>query len=135
MKATDIAQLFKHTPQDGAPVLVRGWVRTLRDSKAFAFIEVNDGSAFRNLQVVCDTSLPNFEAVTKFTLYSAIEVRGKLVYTPDMKQPFEIKAEAVTVLGASDGSCCPDGFCPGVRTCSRGVRLGDFYRWQPADGI
>ena len=102
MKATDIAQLFKHTPQDGAPVLVRGWVRTLRDSKAFAFIELNDGSAFRNLQIVCDTSLPNFEAVTRITLYSAIEVQGKLVYTPDMKQPFEIKAEAVTVLGASD---------------------------------
>ncbi len=102
MKATDIAQLFKHTPQDGTPVLVRGWVRTLRDSKAFAFIELNDGSAFRNLQIVCDTSLPNFEAVTRITLYSAIEVQGKLVYTPDMKQPFEIKAEEVILLGASD---------------------------------
>jgi len=102
VKATDIAQLFKHTPQDGTPVLVRGWVRTLRDSKAFAFIELNDGSAFRNLQIVCDTSLPNFEAVTRITLYSAIEVQGKLVYTPDMKQPFEIKAEEVILLGASD---------------------------------
>lgn len=102
MKATDIAKLYQHTPEDGARVTVRGWVRTLRDSKAFAFIEVNDGSAFRNLQVVCDTSLPNFEAVTKFTLYSAIEVQGKLVYTPDMKQPFEIKAEEVILLGASD---------------------------------
>jgi len=102
VKATDIAQLFKHPPQDGTPVLVRGWVRTLRDSKAFAFIELNDGSAFRNLQIVCDTSLPNFEAVTRITLYSAIEVQGKLVYTPDMKQPFEIKAEEVILLGASD---------------------------------
>ena len=102
MKATDIAKLYQHTPEDGARVTVRGWVRTLRDSKAFAFIEVNDGSAFRNLQVVCDTSLPNFEAVTKFTLYSAIEVTGRLVCTPDMKQPFEIKAEEVILLGASD---------------------------------
>lgn len=101
MKATDIAKLYQNTPENGAQVTVRGWVRTVRDSKAFAFIELNDGSAFRNLQIVCDESLPNFEAVTKVTLYSALQVRGTLVHTPEMKQPFELKAEEVEVLGAS----------------------------------
>ena len=96
-----ISKLLKDTPADGSEVLVRGWVRTLRDSKAFAFIELNDGTAFRNLQVVCDTELANFEEVKKITLYSAIEVRGTIVLTPEMKQPFEIKARQVTLLGAS----------------------------------
>ncbi len=101
MKVTAISKLLKDTPADGSEVLVRGWVRTLRDSKAFAFIELNDGTAFRNLQVVCDTELANFEEVKKITLYSAIEVRGTIVLTPEMKQPFEIKARQVTLLGAS----------------------------------
>lgn len=101
MKTYDIAQLIKQTPPEGSEIIVRGWVRTIRDSKAFAFIELNDGSSFRNLQVVCEDSLPNFEAVTKTTLYSALEIRGILVYTPEMKQPFEIKAVQVFILGES----------------------------------
>ena len=54
MKTYDIAQLIRQTPPEGSEIIVRGWVRTLRDSKAFAFIELNDGSSFRNLQVVCE---------------------------------------------------------------------------------
>lgn len=101
MKQADIATLFTKPPEDGARVMVRGWVRTLRDSKAFAFIELNDGTAFRNLQVVCDSSLMNFDQVAKASLYTSLEAEGVLVYTPDMKQPFEVKADRVTLLGES----------------------------------
>ena len=102
MPVSKIADLFQHTPQEGAELTVRGWVRTIRDSKAFAFIELNDGSSFRNLQVVCDEGLANFEQVTKTTLATSIKVRGNLVLTPQMKQPFELKALEVTVLHPCD---------------------------------
>lgn len=82
MPVSKIADLYQHTPQEGAELTVRGWVRTIRDSKAFAFIELNDGSSFRNLQVVCDEGLANFEQVTKTTLATSIKVRGNLVLTP-----------------------------------------------------
>ena len=101
MKPTEIASLYKHTPEDGSAVRVNGWVRTLRGSKAHAFVELNDGSSFRNLQVVVDESLPNFEEVIKATLYTSLEVTGRLVHTPQMKQPFELTADSVTVLGLS----------------------------------
>ena len=97
-----VRQLFQKTPEDGAEVTVSGWVRTLRDSKVFAFIEVNDGTFFKNVQVVCEDSLPNFKEVVKTTIGSSITVRGVLALTPEMKQPFEIKAKEVTVVGLSD---------------------------------
>ena len=102
MSRMDIAKLYRTPPGDGSEITVAGWVRTVRDSKAFAFVEVNDGSSFRNLQVVCEAALPNFDAVTRLTLSSAVEVKGRLVHTPQMKQPFELKAESLTVLGACD---------------------------------
>jgi asparaginyl-tRNA synthetase len=101
VKPTEIASLYKHTPEDGSAVRVNGWVRTLRGSKAHAFVELNDGSSFRNLQVVVDESLPNFEEIIKATLYTSLEVTGRLVHTPQMKQPFELTADSVTVLGLS----------------------------------
>ena len=58
-----IHDLYRTTPADGTQISVSGWVRTVRDSKAFAFIELNDGSFFKNLQVVCDESLPEFKEV------------------------------------------------------------------------
>ena len=97
-----VRQLFRETPADGAPVEISGWVRTLRDSKAFAFIEINDGSFFKNVQVVCEESLPNFKEVVKTTLGSALRVKGVLALTPEMKQSFEIKAQEVEIVGLSD---------------------------------
>ena len=102
MSRMDIAKLYRTPPEDGSEITVAGWVRTVRDSKAFAFVEVNDGSSFRNLQVVCEAALPNFDAVTRLTLSSAVEVKGRLIHTPQMKQPFELKAESLSVLGACD---------------------------------
>ena len=96
-----IRQLFRETPADQTTVTVSGWVRTLRDSKVFAFIELNDGTFFKNVQVVCEENLDNFKDVTKITLGSAITVTGILTLTPEMKQPFEIKAQKVEVVGMS----------------------------------
>ncbi len=73
-------------------VQVSGWVRTVRDSKTFGFIEINDGSFFKNLQIVFDNTLNNFDDICKLTLSSSITVIGNLVKTENAKQPFEIKA-------------------------------------------
>ncbi len=97
-----IKDLYQNTPKDGTSVCLSGWVRTLRDSKAFAFIELNDGSHFRNLQIVCNDTLPNFDEITHITTGSALTVEGRLVLTPDMKQPFEVHADKVVVEGLAD---------------------------------
>ena len=94
-----IKRLFSDTPADGAEVTVSGWVRTVRDSKAFAFIELNDGTYFKNVQIVCDETLDNFKDVPKITLGSALKITGRIVLTPGMKQPFEIKATKVEIVG------------------------------------
>ena len=99
-----VRSLFKDTPADGTVVTVSGWVRTVRDSKVFAFIELNDGSFFKNVQIVCEDSLPNFKEVVKTTIGSSITVTGTLTLTPGMKQPFEVKAQEVQVIGLSDPS-------------------------------
>ncbi len=87
---------------DGKEVEVQGWVRTNRASKKIGFIVINDGSCFSNVQVVYEASLENFQEVSKITLGSAIEVKGTFVATPDGKQPFELQAKQVSVLGLCD---------------------------------
>ncbi|MBQ6809289.1 MAG: asparagine--tRNA ligase [Clostridia bacterium] len=83
-------------------VSVAGWLRTVRDSKAFGFLEVNDGSCFRSVQVVVEADiLENYKTIVKLNVGSAVRVTGTIVETPTMKQPFEIKAESVEVEGAS----------------------------------
>ena len=64
MQNISVRSLFRETPEDGAKVRVSGWVRTVRSSNAFAFIEVNDGTFFKNLQVVCEGSMPDYAAIT-----------------------------------------------------------------------
>ncbi|SHE42083.1 asparagine--tRNA ligase [Clostridium fallax] len=82
-------------------VKISGWIRTLRSSNAFGFIEVNDGSFFKNVQIVFDSKLDNFKEVSKLPISSSIAVTGKLVATPDAKQPFEIHAEEISIEGMS----------------------------------
>ncbi|MDO5330471.1 MAG: asparagine--tRNA ligase [Bacillota bacterium] len=81
------------------PVLIQGWVRTNRNSKAIGFLEINDGSCFKGIQVVYDDKLENFDAVTHYLTGACLSVRGELVLTPGMKQPFEVHASSVTLLG------------------------------------
>ena len=99
----DIKELFK-TPEKykDETITLNGWVKTARDSKTFGFIEMNDGTFFKNVQVVYDDTLDNFSELTKVSIYSSIEVVGTLVMTPDAKQPFEIKASKINVFGKSD---------------------------------
>ncbi|MBQ9196171.1 MAG: asparagine--tRNA ligase [Clostridia bacterium] len=99
-----IRDLYRATPADGTQMAVSGWVRTVRDSKAFAFISLNDGTFFKPLQIVLDESVPDFREMVKVTLGSAIEVEGVLKLTPDMPQPFELKATKMTVVGMADAS-------------------------------
>jgi asparaginyl-tRNA synthetase len=80
---------------------VRGWIRTQRESKNFAFIELNDGSCFRNLQVVYGPELANFAAVAKFPLGTSLRASGMLVASPAAGQPFELKAQAIEPIGLS----------------------------------
>lgn len=102
----DIKQLYREPSlQDGLQVDLSGWVRTVRDSKVFGFIELNDGSFFKNVQIVCEEGYTqNFAEAMKLTVGSAIHVTGKVVLTPAMKQPFEIKADLVEVEGLADSS-------------------------------
>ncbi len=83
-------------------VNISGWVRTIRDSKNFGFIEVNDGSFFKNVQVVFDTNLSNFEEVKKLTISSSLIVTGEVVKTENAKQPFEIKANSIQIINQAD---------------------------------
>lgn len=81
---------------------IAGWVKTIRDSKTFGFIELNDGTHFKNLQIVFDeANIENYKDIAKLALGSAIIVKGKLVLTPQAKQPFEMKALEIQVEGAS----------------------------------
>ena len=86
----------------GAEITVCGWVRTIRDMKNFGFIELNDGSCHKSLQVVLDrASLANYDEIARQNVGAALIVTGELVLTPDAKQPFELKAHSVAVEGTS----------------------------------
>ncbi len=99
-----IKELYTHMPAaDLAQVKVSGWVRTMRESKTFAFVELNDGTYFKNLQIILEADkLPGYKDITKaIGVGAAIEAEGTLVMTPENKQPFELKADSVTVVGES----------------------------------
>ena len=98
-----VKQLFDKPPvEEISGVRVSGWVRTVRDSKAFAFIALNDGTCFKPLQIVVEeANVSNYKEIAKLNVGSAIEAEGTLVPTPTAQQPFELKAARVTVVGAS----------------------------------
>ena len=100
---TTVKQLFDKPPvEEISGVRVSGWVRTVRDSKAFAFIALNDGTCFKPLQIVVEeANVSNYKEIAKLNVGSAVEAEGTLVPTPGAQQPFELKASRVTVVGAS----------------------------------
>ena len=83
-------------------VQVQGWVRTRRDSKDFSFLELNDGSSLRNLQIIAKNSLTNYGAVQRLTTGASIRVRGALVASQGKGQSWEVLAEEIEIIGASD---------------------------------
>ena len=95
---TTIKDLYEKTSDfKNKAVSLEGWVKTVRDSKTFGFIELNDGSSFKNVQIVFNDKLSNFSDIVKLTISSAIKVTGTLVITENAKQPFEIQAETIEV--------------------------------------
>lgn len=103
MERIEIKKLYAAPAEyTGQSVTVCGWVKTIRDSKSLGFIELNDGSCFKNLQIVFeDGKINNFKDVTKYNVGAAVIVKGQVVLTPEMKQPFEIHAEEILLEGAS----------------------------------
>lgn len=103
MESVLVKQLYRETEKfGGKTVQVSGWIRTVRDSKTFGFIELNDGSFFKNVQIVFEDTLENFKEIAKLAVSASIIVEGEVVLTPNAKQPFEIKAKKIEVEGESD---------------------------------
>lgn len=103
MENTLVREIFRNTEKYvDKEIQVSGWVRTIRDSKNFGFIEVNDGSFFSNIQVVFDSNLKNFYDVCKLSISSSIIVTGKLVKTENAKQEFEIHATNIEIFNKAD---------------------------------
>ncbi|MBE6008136.1 MAG: asparagine--tRNA ligase [Lachnospiraceae bacterium] len=103
MKLLKIKEIYGNQAAfDNAEVNIGGWIRTMRVSKNFGFIEINDGSFFKNIQIVFENDMiDNFAEISKQSVGAAIIVNGTLVLTPGAKQPFEIKAKEITVEGES----------------------------------
>ena len=102
MELISVRELFKNTAAyAGKEVEVGGWVRSIRASKQFGFIVLNDGTFFTPVQVVYNDAMSNFQEISKTNVGAALIVKGTLLLTPEAKQPFEIQATEVTVEGAS----------------------------------
>jgi len=101
-KMVEVKELFKNTEEYiNKEVTVGGWVRSIRDSKTFGFIVLNDGTFFQPVQVVYNDKMDNFQEVSKVNIGAALIVKGILVETPNAKQPFEIQADEVFIEGES----------------------------------
>lgn len=102
MDRTEIRHLFRDAKEYvNKELVVCGWVRTVRVSKNFGFIELNDGSCFQNLQIVFDDNLINFSEISKLNIGASLNITGVLVETPEARQPFEIKAASIEIEGLS----------------------------------
>lgn len=103
MKRIEIAKLYKNSADfSNAEVTVCGWVKTIRDSKSLGFMQLNDGSFFKDIQVVFEENhIENFKEVAKLNVGSAVRIKGIVVLTPEAKQPLEIQAREVFIEGKS----------------------------------
>ena len=104
MKKTDISTLHKNIAEfKDKEIIIAGWVKSCRGNGNFGFLDVNDGTSFKGLQVIfTKEDLTNFDIVEKLNTGSAIICKGKIVLTPENKQPFEMKAIEITVISATD---------------------------------
>ena len=105
MKEITVKNLYKNTNAFiDKQIIIEGWVKTVRDSKNFGFIELNDGTFFKNIQIVFNDKLENFSDICKLTISSSIKVTGKFILTQNAKQPFEIQADSIEIENLSDSS-------------------------------
>ena len=100
---TFVKEIFANPEKfDGKEISISGWVRTLRSSNVFGFIEINDGTFFKNIQVVFESeNIPNYKEIASMNVGAALNIDGVLVLTPEAKQPFEIKAAKIEIEGTS----------------------------------
>ena len=102
MELVTVRELYRNREEYlGKKITVGGWLRSVRDSKTFGFLVLNDGTFFETLQVVYHDTMDNFAEISKLNVGAAVIVTGTLVATPEAKQPFEIQADEVTIEGAS----------------------------------
>ena len=102
MKRTEIKKIYEELPQSETQIKVCGWIKSIRVSKNLAFITISDGSCFRPIQIIAETEkLENFEDISKLNTGAAIAVQGRVILTPQAKQPFEINADIIDVEGYS----------------------------------
>ncbi len=105
MEKVILSDLYKNSKNYAdKSICIEGWVRTIRDSKTFGFIELNDGTFFKNVQIVFNNTLPNFADICKLTISSTIKVEGQFILTENAKQPFEIQATSIEIECLSDSS-------------------------------
>ncbi len=105
MKNITVKDLYKNTQTfSRKEIILEGWVKTVRDSKTFGFIELNDGTFFKNVQVVFNDTLENFAQICKLTISSSIKVEGTFILTQNAKQPFEIQAKSIEIENLSDST-------------------------------
>lgn len=98
MKYQTVRDIYRNTEKyKDKDIVIAGWIRTIRSSKKFGFMEINDGTFFKNIQVVIEEELENFTEVSKLPISSSVIITGKLELTPEAKQPFEIKAKEVVI--------------------------------------
>lgn len=103
---TRVKQLFRSKEAyQKKEVTIMGWVRTNRAQAQFGFLNVNDGTFFENLQVVYDQQLANFDEISKFRVGVSVSITGTVILTPSMKQPLELHATSITLLGD-----CPETY-------------------------
>lgn len=122
MERNEIVSLYRATPADGTKVTVAGWAKTVRDSKSIGFIELSDGSSFKNLQVVFEENkLNNYKEITKCGVGTSFMVEGTLVHTPNSRQPFEVNADSITVAGS----------CPAEYPLQKKRHTVEFLRTMP----
>jgi len=103
MVRTKINKLLESDALSGE-TLVKGWVRTRRSSKNFSFMEINDGSCLKNIQVIADIKLENYKEIEKLTTGSAVSVKGKIVESPGKGQKWEINADEVKIISLADAA-------------------------------
>jgi len=103
MKKFDISYLHKNFNNlNEKEVKVGGWVRSVRDLKTFGFMDLNDGTSFKGVQIVLNSEMQNYEEVSKLNTGSSVIVKGVLVVTPNNKQPFELQAKSVEIINKTD---------------------------------
>ncbi|HEX2747780.1 MAG TPA: OB-fold nucleic acid binding domain-containing protein, partial [Verrucomicrobiales bacterium] len=100
MHTTVKEALHSEVPHDS--ISLAGWVRTRRDSKAFSFLELNDGSCLKGIQIVADAGIPGYDAIAEMTTGASVRVEGKLIASQGQGQKWEVQATSVALVGTAD---------------------------------